>query len=241
LETLPFTAGDIGILIVLLASGLLALSRGFVSEVLSIAGWAAAALVTVWAYPHLQPFAAQYLQPEILANVATAAVVFVIALVVFSAIGHRIASGVRRSSIGSIDRILGLLFGLVRGALLVVLAYLALIWVFPVANRPAWLDNAKLRPWVEQGASWLASLFPEGTIEETLERAGIRDGQPAADAITELLQGSQGTRDGESATELPPLSPSLQATPPPGTSTTGGASPQIEVEIVPTPNGDAGN
>ena len=211
----------------------------------SIAGWAAAAIVTIWGYPHLQPIAAQYLQPEILANVATAAVIFVVALILFSAIGHRIASGVRRSAIGSIDRLLGLAFGLVRGALLVVLAYLALIWVFPIGNRPGWLDGARLRPWVEQGATWLASMFPEGTIEETLERAGLSGGaaRTGTDAITELLQGGQGG----STTMPPPLSPGLQTTPPPGggTAPTGSgqppAGPQIEVEIVPTPNGNAGN
>ena len=47
------TALDIGVLIVLAISALLAFGRGFVREVLSIGAWVAAAVVTLYAFPYL--------------------------------------------------------------------------------------------------------------------------------------------------------------------------------------------
>ncbi len=252
METLPFTAGDIGILIVLLASGLLALARGFVSEVLSIAAWIVAALAAIWGYPHLQPFVSQYLQPDILANVVTAASIFVVALIISSAVSHRISAGVQRSSLGSVDRALGLAFGLARGALLVILAYLALIWVFPPGNRPAWLEHARFRPWVEQGAAWVASLVPAGAINETLDRAGL-SGESDVRAITDLMgttvtlppsaspSGPAPIPEASAPAGAAPAGPALTPTIMPSAPAHPAPLPEIEVEIVPTPSGNAGN
>src|SRR5438105_15956138 len=52
---MPITLLDIILLVVMLVSALLAMVRGFMREVLSIASWAAAAIVTGWAYPTLKP------------------------------------------------------------------------------------------------------------------------------------------------------------------------------------------
>jgi membrane protein required for colicin V production len=52
---MPITLLDIVLLVVMLVSGLLAMIRGFMREVLSIASWAAAAIVTLYAYPKLLP------------------------------------------------------------------------------------------------------------------------------------------------------------------------------------------
>ena len=48
---MPITLLDILLLGVMLISGLLAMIRGFMREILSIAAWAAAAVATLYAYP----------------------------------------------------------------------------------------------------------------------------------------------------------------------------------------------
>ena len=52
---------DIIVVVVVVISGLLAFSRGMVRELLSVGGWVAAALVTLYAYPYTQPLARKYI------------------------------------------------------------------------------------------------------------------------------------------------------------------------------------
>src|SRR3546814_10017309 len=67
---------------------------------------------------------------------------------------------IQQSSLGALDRALGLLFGFARGAVIVVLAWLALGYMVAEDQRPAWIQEAKSRPLVERGAGLLLTLVP---------------------------------------------------------------------------------
>jgi alkanesulfonate monooxygenase SsuD/methylene tetrahydromethanopterin reductase-like flavin-dependent oxidoreductase (luciferase family) len=94
----------------------LALMRGFVRELLHILAWISAAVIAVKAFPYAKPLVAQYLQPDLLANLATGAGIFIVALVILVFVFAAIAKRVRESDIGMLDRSLGLVFGIARGA-----------------------------------------------------------------------------------------------------------------------------
>src|SRR6266540_2242465 len=64
---MPITILDIILLGVMLVSALLAMIRGFMREILSIASWVIAALVTLYAYSKLLPFAKSYFNNDIVA------------------------------------------------------------------------------------------------------------------------------------------------------------------------------
>ena len=64
---MPITLLDIFLLAVMLISGVLAMIRGFMREVLSIAAWGGAAIVTLYGYSKLLPAAKQYLNNDIVA------------------------------------------------------------------------------------------------------------------------------------------------------------------------------
>src|SRR5690606_27740489 len=66
-QTMPITILDIALLAVMLLSGLLAMIRGFMREILSIAAWAAAAVATLMLYQRLLPVAKQYFNNDIVA------------------------------------------------------------------------------------------------------------------------------------------------------------------------------
>ena len=68
LSEFPINVADLVILALLLISGLLALSRGFVKEVLSIAGWVAAALAALTWFPLLQPIIEGYVEQALIAG-----------------------------------------------------------------------------------------------------------------------------------------------------------------------------
>ncbi|MEM6385652.1 MAG: CvpA family protein [Pseudomonadota bacterium] len=126
-----FTIIDGIVAVVIILSAVLAYSRGFVREALSIGGWALAAVVAYVFAPSVQP-----LMKEIpvlkdflgesgeLAMIAAFAAVFAAGLIVFSIITPLFSGAVQRSALGGIDRGLGFLFGVLRGAVLVAIAFL---------------------------------------------------------------------------------------------------------------------
>ena len=129
---MPITLLDIIVLAVMLLSGLLAMIRGFMREILSIAAWGAAALTTLYAYQKLLPTAKTYFNNETVAAVAVVAGVFILTLIVVSIITVRISDMILDSRIGALDRTLGFLFGLARGLLIMVVAFLFFAWLVPV-------------------------------------------------------------------------------------------------------------
>ena len=151
---------DMGVVGVIAFSAILALMRGLVSEVLSVGGWVGAALATLYAFPRLQPYMRSHVEPAMLADGMAIVGVFVLSLVVFSVIAHEISKGVRDSALSAVDRSLGLLFGVARGALLVCLAWMLVAWLVPPPDQPQWLHDAKTRPFAETGAAWLQAQIP---------------------------------------------------------------------------------
>src|SRR5258708_5973903 len=140
---MPITLLDVILLVVMLISALLAMVRGFMREVLSIASWAAAAIVTVLGFPKLLPVVQGYLSNDIVAKAVTIGVIFLGTLIVVSVITIKISDMVLDSRIGALDRTLGFLFGLARGLVIVVVAFLFFNWLVPDRSQPEWVKNAK--------------------------------------------------------------------------------------------------
>ena len=159
---------DIAVIAVVLLSALLAFARGLVREVLSVFGWVGAAVVTLRAFPHLQPFFAGFIKSAMLANTVAAAVIFLVTLVVLTVLSNRLASGVRNSGLSAVDRSLGFVFGILRGAVLVCLGYLIVSWIWPAGEQPVWLKTARTMPVIQSGASVLRELVPEGARDEAV-------------------------------------------------------------------------
>ena len=168
----------------MLISGLLAMVRGFMREVLSIAAWGAAALVTLYSYQKLLPTAKTYFSNDTVASVAVIAGVFIGTLIVVSIITVRISDMILDSRIGALDRTLGFLFGLARGLLIVVVAFLFFAWLVPAKQRPDWVSNAKSLTMLQSTGDWLMTLLPddpENTILKRFKKNKPEDEQTDAD------------------------------------------------------------
>lgn len=172
--SLPFTILDLAILATVLISAIFAFGRGFVHEALSIAGWVGAAFAVIFGLPIAQPYARHFIQPPLLADVAAGVGIFVLAMIVLSIITRALASRVHGSSLNAVDRSLGFVFGLIRGAVLVCLAYIPVQWLVTPQDQPTWLRDARLLPLVEKGSTWLTGLVDHG-----------RGGTSATDATRE--------------------------------------------------------
>lgn len=136
-----FTIFDGVVAGVIVISAILAYSRGFVREALSIAGWIVAAVVAFLFAPNARdvmfevPYLGDFLNGSCeLAIIAAFAAVFAIALVVVSLFTPLFSSAVQKSAIGGLDAGLGFLFGVLRGVVLVVVALIAYDRI--VGNEP---------------------------------------------------------------------------------------------------------
>jgi len=133
---------DIFLIAVMFVSGLLAMVRGLIREVLSIAGWGAAAGAAFLAYAKLLPAAKAYFNNDYVAIAVTTSGAFLATLIVVSIITVKISDKILDSRIGALDRTLGFLFGMARGLLIVVVAFAFYDWFQP-KSQPGWIANAK--------------------------------------------------------------------------------------------------
>jgi membrane protein required for colicin V production len=157
---MPITLLDIFLLVVMLISGLLAMIRGFMREVLSIAAWGIAALVTVYVFPRATTIAQQYIGNELASKAVAIIGVFLVTLLVISIITVRISDLILDSRVGALDRTLGFLFGLGCGFLIVVIAYAFFDWFVP-QRKPDWIQNAKALVVLKESGDWLKSRLPD--------------------------------------------------------------------------------
>ena len=151
---------DIVIVVFILISALWAFFRGFVREVLGVFAWVGAALVTLYLFTPVRLYLRNFITIDIAADIAAGVGLFLVTLILLSMISHAISRFVRGSMLSPLDRSLGFVFGLARGAVLVCLGYLVVIWALHSSTPPAWLSAAKTLPAIQQGAQLLKGLLP---------------------------------------------------------------------------------
>jgi membrane protein required for colicin V production len=192
---------DIAVLVVIGFSALIAVSRGFIKELLSILGWIGAVVATILLFPYARPVVRTYIAEPLLADIAAGVGIFVITIVLCGILNQMISSRIRGGSMGAVDRTLGLVFGLARGAAIVCAAYILLAWgIKDRAEWPAVVVEARTLPLVESGAGYLQSLLPPGMRElgeTTLDQGvkAIEQGQELNQQYQDLNQGGQSGAD----------------------------------------------
>ena len=113
------------------------------------------------ARPGLIPFAERTIGNPDIAGVAAYAVTFLGLLIVLSLLANLVGRVVRLSALGGLDRTLGLVFGIVRGAVVLIAAYIlgGQVMRDPSAWPPQ-IKQARALPLLYHGALWAAAQFP---------------------------------------------------------------------------------
>ncbi|MGV8996898.1 MAG: CvpA family protein [Parvibaculaceae bacterium] len=174
------------VIAVLIISGGLAFLRGFINEVLSILAWVIGAVAALTLSKYVTPMFREFLGQDWLATIAAALAVFMLAYFVATIFASRWSAKLLDifEQAEMMDRTLGLVFGLLRGLLIVTVAYLFFAWLVPLpSEQPDWIRNAKTRPLVERSAAMLFSLTPiDGGTKPRSEREPLiyQDRQPTS-------------------------------------------------------------
>lgn len=140
------------------------LNRGFIKEALSLVIWVVAAVVA-WRYGsvfsgYFAPYI-PFLQLPSMQIFASSGVLFVLTVMLGSLISYLLGALVQASGLGGLDRLLGMLFGVLRGALLIAVVA-SLLALTPFQQDPWWRESVllpeflKFADWSKQ---YLSSLF----------------------------------------------------------------------------------
>jgi membrane protein required for colicin V production len=143
---------DIAFAAFLALSVVVGLLRGFVFELLSLAGWFAAYFVGLWFTPSFQPYIHVGAPGSTLNYGTTFACVFIVTLIVWSLGARLVRALIRATPLSPIDRLLGAGFGFVRG-LVVLLVVATVVGISPWGRSPAWQRS--------QGVAWLNGVLHE--------------------------------------------------------------------------------
>ena len=148
------------LLAVLAVSAAVAYSRGLVREVLGAGAWIGALVLAFTLLPRTLVLMDGAVQPDWLAFAVAVGGVFLLALLALKLAIAWVAGLVRASALGGVDRALGTLFGLARGAFIAVLAYIVAGLFLPSERWPEPVRDARALPFVADGARWLVDSLP---------------------------------------------------------------------------------
>ena len=175
---------------IVLLSALLALMRGFVRELFSLIAWVGAYFVAINFFKPAIPWAHRYVKNDQMAEWTAMGIVFVITLIILMILGYFICGLVKGKTLTVIDRSLGFLYGLARGALVISLVYLGAVMIFwpdidlpPSAQKgdkdrnkpPEFLLESKTRPVLAFGADALKVLLPKEMLNKDAADKGTND------------------------------------------------------------------
>lgn len=181
--SLHFTFIDLLVVLVVLGSMGYAIWKGFIAETLSIAAWAAGAFASLYLGQWVGGLAYGLIGTYWLATIIGYAAVFLAVFIPLSFAAYRFADNIRRSPVGPIDRILGAVFGIVRGLAIIGIAY----WVFTafvkIDDQPHWLTGARTLPLIQTSTEVVMALVPDHRAA-----AHVDGGGPPARSIRDLIE-----------------------------------------------------
>jgi uncharacterized membrane protein required for colicin V production len=201
--SLSVTFIDCLIVLIIVVSAGYAAWRGFLWETLTIFAWVAAAFACLYFGPYIIPLTRSLVQQDWLASLLAYAAVFLAVFIPMAFMTARFSASVKHSPIGPLDRAAGVAFGIVRGLVIVGLAYLAFTYFVPIRNQPHWVTEARLLPMVQSSADVLLSVVPDHPRDYTYvpkHEEDVRQAPPPAtshDPMADLI------RKNEAANSVP--------------------------------------
>ncbi len=171
METLELNPADWFILIVLLASGIISFTRGFTKEFLSLFLWVAAFIAAISLEFLATPKINEFIGNEEVSKIISYIVVFIIFIFLGGIAIKFISKLIKWSGASGFDRFLGVVFGLIRGLVVLFVIFLLLPSSLKTTDL---INNSKITPIIQKYAPKIEAYFRDlidnrNIVEETLE------------------------------------------------------------------------
>ena len=147
---------DFAILGVVALSAIISVIRGFVRETVSLVIWIAAFWAALHFGPDLAAAMSGMIETTSVRMVTAFVILFLAVFIVGSLLNHFLSKAVKRIGLGGVDRVLGVLFGIARGALVIALV-LIVIGLTPLTDSAAWRESlliGYMSPWLVHWQHW---------------------------------------------------------------------------------------
>jgi|TARA_Y100000992_G_scaffold55131_1_gene33247 membrane protein required for colicin V production len=195
-EALGLNFADWFILVVLVASGLISFSRGFTKEFLSLFLWVAAFIAAISLEYLATPKIDEYIGNPEISKILSYVVVFIVFIFIGGILIKFISKIIKWSGASGFDRFLGVLFGLIRGLIVLFVIFLLLPSSLKTTDL---INNSKITPLIQKYAPQIEAYFRElvdnrNIVEEALDI--IEPLQPKEELVPEPNENN--TKDGDS-------------------------------------------
>ncbi len=165
----PLNNIDVVILIGFAVSMFVAFIRGFVRETLSILGMAIFVILVVYLSPVFLPFVSKYIASKILAQI----VIFLIIMAIFYAVWiistDILISKIRTSTLSFMDRLFGLIFGLLRALIILGFVFLIIKIILPEELKSDALKKSMFFSVAQATSDVIEKALPDKFIEDTMK------------------------------------------------------------------------
>ena len=171
MEALGLNLADWFILIVLIASGIISFARGFTKEFLSLFLWLAAFIAAISLEYLATPKINEFIGNEEISKIISYIIVFLIFIFIGGMIIKFISKLIKWSGASGFDRFLGVVFGLMRGSIVLFVIFLLLPSGIKTTDL---INNSKITPIIQKYAPEIEAYFRElidnrNVVEEALE------------------------------------------------------------------------
>ena len=154
---------DLAIIALVVLSAVLSLFRGFVKEALALASWLVALWVSMIFYEDLAVVLSQWIAEPSIQNIAAFSILFIGVLLVGALVNYLAGKLVVKSGLAVTDRMLGVVFGVARG--IVIVAILVLFAGLTPMPQDSWWQSSQLIGYFQEFAMWMREYLPEDISE----------------------------------------------------------------------------
>lgn len=156
---------DVVFLIIVGISALVGIARGMTKEILSITGWVLAAAALYFLVPIVDPIMQQYIASKLLSSIVSGMAVLIVFCIIWLLTVDRLAAIVRSSKLSAMDRIFGFVFGLARGALIVVLIAMLITALIPEQSKEGMFAKSQYFNMASAAAEPLKAMVPDSWVD----------------------------------------------------------------------------
>lgn len=156
---------DIALLLILLLFGLFGFLTGFTEKFFSTLSWIGAGILSMHVYPWLKPWAKYHISNDTIATIVTFVAVFIALLIVFKVATRTLATSIRGGPLGSLDRGLGVVLGLLTGFVVLSSLYLFDINYLGFFYKKEGFHRSRVWSAAGVGAYHLGAILPDHILK----------------------------------------------------------------------------
>ena len=150
--------------------------RGFVKEALSIINWLLSAWLAFKYYSDLKTITLSFIETNIIADAISFGILFLFSIIILTILSNLFSKNIKNSLLAPLDRIMGMIFGIIRAILLIIVLFIASNQTLWVNNTlPKWIYNAYSFPIILSATNYLKNILPNNFFAIDIKAINIEE------------------------------------------------------------------